>query len=206
MIWSLTYDRKPKYTFGGIKTVIETIIKNCVEVKENGSIIFRNEEIMKRKLLGNEELIKYGYILDGREREERFQRFSEWYKSIIEEKSGSIVIEEKYNTRRLFVEIIHLEEEIVKPEHRKKIEDFQKSFKYNKMIRIRYERPWVNRGLTNKIRDELMRTHGFTEIIEEIIIDNPEKEYNKESDDNDVSLYEELIGILTYKKKNKNSQ
>jgi hypothetical protein len=142
MIWSLTYDRKPKYTFGGIKTVIETIIKNCVEVKEDESIIFRDEEIMKRRLLGNNELIRYGYILDERERGERFQRFLEWYKNIIEENSGSIIIEEKYNTRRLFVELICLEEEIVKPGYKKKIEDFQKSFKYSELIRIRYERPW----------------------------------------------------------------
>jgi hypothetical protein len=125
MIWSLTYDRKPKYTFEEIKTVIETIIKNCVEIKENGSITFRDEEIMKRRLLGNNELIRYGYILDERERGERFQRFLRWYKNIIEENSGSIVIEEKYNTRRLFIELIRLEEEIVKSGHRKKLRIFR---------------------------------------------------------------------------------
>jgi hypothetical protein len=40
-----------------------------------------------------------------------------------------------------------------------------------------------------------MRTRGFTEIIEETIIDNSKEENDQESDNNDTSLYEELLSM-----------
>jgi hypothetical protein len=75
MVWSLTYHQRPKFTFRGIITVIDTIMKKCVVVRDDKSIIFRDREIVKTGLLGNSELVRYGYILDEKEKEERLQRF-----------------------------------------------------------------------------------------------------------------------------------
>jgi hypothetical protein len=49
--------------------------------------------------------------------------------------------------------------------------------------------------LTDKIRDKFKRTHGFTEIIEEVVISDLEEENNEESDNSEVSLYKELRGM-----------
>jgi hypothetical protein len=101
----------------------------------------------------------------------------------------------KYNTKELFVELIHLGEEIDKPRHRWMIQKFQKSIEYNMSIRSRFGKPWISRKLTDKIRDKFKRTHGFTEIIEEVVINDPEEENNEESDGSEVSLNKELRSI-----------
>jgi hypothetical protein len=74
-MWSLTYNQKPKFIFEGIITVIDTVMKKCVIVKDDKSIAFRDKEIVKTGLLKNSELVRYGYVLDEKEKEERFQRF-----------------------------------------------------------------------------------------------------------------------------------
>jgi hypothetical protein len=91
MVWSLTYHQRPKFTFGGIITVIDTVIKKCVVVRDDKSIVFRDREIIKTRLLENSELVRYGYILDEKEKEERFQKFWEWYSEITKENNRDIV-------------------------------------------------------------------------------------------------------------------
>jgi hypothetical protein len=118
MVWLLTYNQKPKFTFGGIITVIDTVMKKCVVIKDDKSIVFRDREIVRTGLLGNSELVNYGYILDEKEKEERFQRFWEWYREITRENDRSIVNQIKSNTKELFVELIHLGEEIDELKHR----------------------------------------------------------------------------------------
>jgi hypothetical protein len=75
MVWSLTYNQKPKFTFRGIITVIDTVMKKCVVVKGDKSIVFRDREIVKTRLLENSELVKYGYILDEKEKKKDFRDF-----------------------------------------------------------------------------------------------------------------------------------
>jgi hypothetical protein len=53
----------------------------------------------------------------------------------------------------------------------------------------------ISKELTDKIRDKFKKTHGFTEIIEEVVISDPEEENNEESDGSKVSLNKELHGI-----------
>jgi hypothetical protein len=50
-------------------------MKKCVVVRDNKSIVFRDREIVKTGLLGNSKLVRYGYILDEKKKEKRFQRF-----------------------------------------------------------------------------------------------------------------------------------
>jgi hypothetical protein len=99
------------------------------------------------------------------------------------------------NTGELFTELIHLEEEIDKPENRWNIRRFQRSIVYNTKIESRFGKLWTSGELTDKIRDEFKRTCGFTEIIEEVIISDPEEENNEESDSSEVSLSKELRGM-----------
>jgi hypothetical protein len=192
---SLTYNGRPKFTFKGIIQVIDTVMKKCVVVKENGSIIFRDREIVKTGLLGNSELVKYGYILDEKEKEERLQRFWDWYWNTTREDNESILKQIGTNTGEIFIELIHLEEEIDKPENRWNIRRFQRSIVYNTKIESRFGKPWVSGELTDKIRDEFKKTCGFTEIIEEVVISDPEEENNEESDSSEVSLNKELRGM-----------
>jgi hypothetical protein len=194
IVWSLTYNGRPKFTLKGIMQVMDTVMKKCVRLKEDGSIIFRDREIIKTKLLGNSELVRYGYILDEKEKEERFQRFWEWYRNITKEDNGSILKQVRSNTIDIFIELIHAEEEIDKPENRWNIRRFQKSIVYDTRVESRFGKPWVSGELTDKIKDEFKRTCGFTEIIEETIISDLEEENDREIDNNETDLYEELIG------------
>jgi hypothetical protein len=100
------------------------------------------------------------------------------------------------NTIDIFTELIHAEEEIDKPENRWNIRRFQRSIVYNTRIESRFGKPWVSEKLTDKIRDEFKRTCGFTEIIEETIINDLEEENNEEIDNNETSLYEELLNMF----------
>jgi hypothetical protein len=169
-------------------TVINTVMKKCIIVGDNKSIVFRDKEIVKIGLLGNSKLIRYGYILDKKKKEERFQRFWKWYREITKENNRSILNQIKFNTKELFVKLIHLEEEIDEPRHRWTIQKFQKSIEYNMIIKSRFGKPWISRELTDKIRDEFKRTYGFTEIIEKAVISDPEKENSEESENSKVSL------------------
>jgi hypothetical protein len=144
MVWSLTYNRKLKFTFKGIMQVLDTVMKKCVVVKEDGSIIFRDREIVKTRLLGNSKLVRFGYILDEKEKEERFQRFWEWYRNITRKDDGSVLKQIGSNTGDIFIELIHLEEEIDKPENRWNIRRFQRSIVYNTKIESRFGKPWVS--------------------------------------------------------------
>jgi hypothetical protein len=77
MVWSLTYDERPDFTFGGIMTVIETVIKECMIIKEDGNIIIKDEEVVKSGLLIGRELVRFSKAMwyGKNEKEERFQRF-----------------------------------------------------------------------------------------------------------------------------------
>jgi hypothetical protein len=55
--------------------VIDTVMRKCIALKLDGSIFFRDKEIIKTKLLGNSELVRYGYILDEKEKKEDFKDF-----------------------------------------------------------------------------------------------------------------------------------
>jgi hypothetical protein len=175
MVWPLTYNGRPKFTFKGMMQVIDTVMTKCIRLKLDGSLFFRDREIIKTKLLGNSELIRYGYILDEKEKEERLQRFWGWYWNTTREDNESVLKQIGKNTGEIFIELIHLEEEIDKPENRWNIRRFQKSIVYNTKIESRFGKPWVSGELTDKIRDEFKRTYGFTEIIEEVVISDPEK-------------------------------
>jgi hypothetical protein len=118
IVWSLTYNGRPRFTLKGMMQVIDTVITKCISLKFDGSLFFRDKEIIKTKLLGNSELVRYGYILDEKEKEERFQRFLEWYGNITKEDNRSILKQVRSNAMDIFVELIHAEEEIDKPENR----------------------------------------------------------------------------------------
>jgi hypothetical protein len=195
IVWLLTYNQRSKFTFGGIIIVIDIVMKKCVVVRDDKSIIFRDKEIVKTELLENSKLVRYGYILDEKEKEERLQRFWEWYREITRENNRNIVNWIKPNTKELFVKLIHLGEKIDEPKHRWTIQKFQKSIEYNTSIKSRFSKPWISRELTNKIRDKVKKTHGFTEIFEEVVISDSEEENNEESDGSEVSLNKELHGM-----------
>jgi hypothetical protein len=89
------------------------------------------------------------YILDEKEKEERFQKFWEWYREITRENDRSIVNQIKSNTKELFVKLIHLGEEIDEFKHRWIIQKFQKSIEYNTSIKSRFGKPWISRELIN---------------------------------------------------------
>ncbi|RGB29592.1 hypothetical protein C1646_672320, partial [Rhizophagus diaphanus] len=76
IIESIKYSQQPTMREKGLKIIIVVIVRDCIE----GNL----ENEVCDKLIGNPELIKYGYILEDWDVENRFQKFWEWYDTILE--------------------------------------------------------------------------------------------------------------------------
>ncbi|RGB24382.1 hypothetical protein C1646_773192 [Rhizophagus diaphanus] len=137
-------------------SVIKVICEHYVFNKDDELIL---DDKTEENVLGNKELLEYGYIIEDDELDIRFAKFEEWLDEI-----ESVTIKDKgYGTMRYFKEILHLEENIAKEEIREKIKKFQKSITYQWWDGNKYPRPWISDDLTNKIIEKIVETKGFVE-------------------------------------------
>src|SRR3984885_7455419 len=178
---SLEYDEAPKYTSKGLESIIITIVKQCKGLEDNTIVI--DEKNTEEGLLGNTDLLTYGYIIDQEELEKRFQRFWEWYSTIVPTKRV------KSTTMEIFKGLLYLEERIV--EENKKVIQFMKSIEY-------HERIDMSRILAEVIT-EFVDSEGFTLSEEAIALkrrinesgeENTESPGTSEEDNRDIACLE----------------
>src|ERR1700722_160894 len=153
IIESIQYSRKPKLREIGMRNIILVIIRDCIE----GNL--ENEEF--DRLIGNPELIKYGYIIEDSDIERRFEKFWQWYGTILGEvkplKRGII-------TFKIFKDLLFMEERIA--EQSKRVKELIASIEYmNKEAEITEEK---YEEVVQKVIERFIQTREFTKEPEEV--------------------------------------
>ncbi|PKY62760.1 hypothetical protein RhiirA4_489820 [Rhizophagus irregularis] len=156
IVVSIKYRDEPNYKKIGIISVIKMICEHYIFDKEDNLLV---EEKKIEGILGNEELLKYKYIIEDDELDRRFVVLEEWL-----EKEKIVIIEFiTQHTMRYFKEILHMEKSILNEENRDTVKNFQKNIKYQWWDKNKYPEPWVNDDLTDKIIGKIVETKGFVE-------------------------------------------
>src|SRR3990170_2607289 len=96
ILLSIRHGNKPNYSKNGIISVIKLICEHYIFDEEDNIII--EEEETEERVLGNRELLKYGYIIEDNELCRRFVEFEEW----LEEEGIATIAGIKYNTMTCF--------------------------------------------------------------------------------------------------------
>jgi len=73
---SIRYGRQPTMKEKGLRIIIVVIVRDVIE----GNL----ENEVNDRLIGNPELMEHGYILEDWDVENRFQKFWDWYSTILE--------------------------------------------------------------------------------------------------------------------------
>ncbi|RIA82236.1 hypothetical protein C1645_862983 [Glomus cerebriforme] len=128
---------------------------------ENDNLIIKERET-EENLLGNRELLKYGYIIEDDEVDRRFVKLEEW----LREKEIAIM-DIRHGTMSHFKEMLHMEESIANEENRDTIRKFQKSLTYQ-WWDSRYQQPWKNDDLTNEIIRKIVEKKSFVREYEDV--------------------------------------
>jgi hypothetical protein len=155
----MTFEEKPKFTLEGIVIVIKTIMNECIK-KKDSRITFEDEQVVKNKILGNTILKEYGYEIDNRDLEIRFQEFWKWLNE------RTVPRKTIPNIKKLFRELLYLEAEIASDENRRKVQEFQNSITFEARPGSRYNRPWLNEKLTDDMIKRFIESRGFKDIEE----------------------------------------
>ncbi|PKY62601.1 hypothetical protein RhiirA4_489338, partial [Rhizophagus irregularis] len=182
VIISIRYRNKPDYMKMGIKSIIKVISEHYMFDEEDNLLI---DNKVEENLLGNRELLTYGYIIEDDELDIRFLRFEEW----LEESELTTIKDKKYINMRYFKEILHLEENIIKEENRDKVREFQKKIDYQ--WSNNYVKPWKNDDLTDKIIGKLFETKGFNkeyDNVEELVSSNEEDDVSENISEEDENF------------------
>ncbi|GET63838.1 hypothetical protein GLOIN_2v1848990 [Rhizophagus irregularis DAOM 181602=DAOM 197198] len=116
IVESIRYLKQPILREKGLKIIIIVVARDCIEND-------KEDETMDR-LIGNEELIRYGYILEDWDVNIRFREFYEWHKVAISE-----FIEWKDSVIRKYKDILYEEAELKEDESTEKIEAFKQKIR-----------------------------------------------------------------------------
>ncbi|PKY60614.1 hypothetical protein RhiirA4_519262, partial [Rhizophagus irregularis] len=154
IVVSIRHGNKPDYMQKGIISVIKIICEHYIFDKEDNLLV--EEEETRENLLGNRELLEYGYIIEDDELDRRLIELEEW----LEEEKITTIEYITQNTMRYFKEILHMEESIVNEESKKTVKNFQKNIKYQ-CQHVGYDKPWKNDNLTDKIIERIVEKEGF---------------------------------------------
>ncbi|PKK57044.1 hypothetical protein RhiirC2_798768 [Rhizophagus irregularis] len=154
IVVSIRYRNESDYKKIGIILVIKIICEHYIFDEKDNLLV--EEEKTKENLLGNKELLTYRYIIEDDELDRRFIELEEWLK---EEK---IVIIEfiTQNTMRYFKEILYMKES----------------------IHDKYEEPWRNDDLTDRIIEKIVKENRFIRNysdVEELESSEDEGEFKK---------------------------
>ncbi|PKY35554.1 hypothetical protein RhiirB3_456509, partial [Rhizophagus irregularis] len=172
MVESIRYLKQPVLREKGLKIIIIVIVRDCIEND-------KEDETMDR-LIGNEELIRYGYILEDWDVNIRFGEFYEWYKEAI-----TNFIECKDSTIRRYKNILYEEAELKEDESTEKIEAFKQKIRlmlHTMHIRVR-EHGWgIRKEIVEKVYDKI---RGFEQVnMDETDSDDTPRSYTiTETDD-----------------------
>ncbi|UZO16357.1 uncharacterized protein OCT59_007746 [Rhizophagus irregularis] len=172
MVESIRYLKQPVLREKGLKIIIIVIVRDCIEND-------KEDETMDR-LIGNEELIRYGYILEDWDVNIRFREFYEWYKEAITD-----FVECKDSTTRRYKNILYEEAELKEDESTEKIEEFKRKIRlmlHTMHIKVR-EHGWgISKEIVEKVYDKI---RGFEQLnMDETDSDDTPRSYTiTETDD-----------------------
>ncbi|GET65659.1 hypothetical protein GLOIN_2v1815633 [Rhizophagus irregularis DAOM 181602=DAOM 197198] len=116
IVESIRYLKQPILREKGLKIIIIVVARDCIENDKEDETIDR--------LIGNEELIRYGYILEDWDVNIRFREFYEWHKVAILE-----FIKWKDSVIRKYKDILYEEAELKEDESTEKIEAFKQKIR-----------------------------------------------------------------------------
>ncbi|GBC23202.2 hypothetical protein GLOIN_2v1848990 [Rhizophagus irregularis DAOM 181602=DAOM 197198] len=145
IVESIRYLKQPVLREKGLKIIIIVIVRDCIEND-------KEDETMDR-LIGNEELIRYGYILEDWDVNIRFGEFYEWYKEAITD-----FIECKDSTIRRYKNILYEEAELKEDESTEKIEAFKQKIKlmlHTMHIKVRKHGWGISKEIVEKVYDKI---------------------------------------------------
>ncbi|CAB4443568.1 unnamed protein product [Rhizophagus irregularis] len=175
IVVSIRYKNEPDYKKIGIMSVIRIICEHYILDEEDNLLV--KEKETEENLLGNKELLTYGYIIEDDELDRRFIELEEW----LEEEKIVAIKEVNYSTIRYFKEILHMEESIVNEENRGTVKRFQKSITY-RWWHSSYQKPWQNDDITDKIIKKIVEENGFVRNhsdVEELESSEDEDQFGK---------------------------
>src|SRR5688572_2130581 len=187
MVESIRYLKRPVLKEKGLKIIIIVIVRDCIEGDKESEV---NE-----RLIGNEELIRYGYILEDWDVNIRFGKFYKWYKEIIPQ-----VINYKDGTVRRYKNILYEKEELKEDESIKKIEEFKQKIKLM-LHTIDHEHGWiVKKEVIEKVYDKI---RGLEQLnIDETDSDDTPRSYTitetgDENEEEEAEIDEEAKELNT---------
>ncbi|GBB87853.1 hypothetical protein RclHR1_14350002 [Rhizophagus clarus] len=181
---SIRYNEQPSFKEKGLRQVLVVIARNYIENNKENEVC--------DGLIGNPELVKYGYILEEWDVEIRFEKFWIWYK--IEHKGGPVNIK-SYEALKTFKEILYLIDEVNET-------DKELPYKAKRLItelvneHIEYIGSRFSQDIILKIWNRVKETKQFS-IEEENIEEDSESsiESYKLTEDAEKEMQEELIGM-----------
>ncbi|GES79039.1 hypothetical protein GLOIN_2v1848990 [Rhizophagus clarus] len=184
IIESIRYNEQPSFKEKGLRQVLVVIARDCIENNKENEVC--------DGLIGNPELVKYGYILEEWDIEIRFEKFWMWYR--IEHKGGPVNIK-SYEALKTFKEILYLIDE-------EKETDEELPYKAKRLItelvneHIEYIGSRFNQDIILKIWNRVKETKQFS-IKEKNIEEDSESsiESYKLTEDAKKEMKEELIGM-----------
>ncbi|GET50711.1 hypothetical protein GLOIN_2v1815633 [Rhizophagus irregularis DAOM 181602=DAOM 197198] len=170
IVESIRYLKQPILREKGLKIIIIVVARDCIEND-------KEDETMDR-LIGNEELIRYGYILEDWDVNIRFREFYEWHKVAISE-----FIEWKDSVIRKYKDILYEEAELKEDESTEKIEAFKQ--KIRSMLNTMYVKGrggGISKVVIERVYDKI---RGFEQLnIDETDSDDTPRSYTiTETDD-----------------------
>ncbi|POG58107.1 hypothetical protein GLOIN_2v1886091 [Rhizophagus irregularis DAOM 181602=DAOM 197198] len=103
IIESIRYRQQPKMKEKGLRIIMVVIVRDCIE----GNL---ENEVFDR-LIGCPEIMEHGYILEDWDVENRFQKFWEWYNTILENDTKAKYVAPGAITQ--FRKLLYVEERII---------------------------------------------------------------------------------------------
>ncbi|GBC27053.1 hypothetical protein GLOIN_2v1765994 [Rhizophagus irregularis DAOM 181602=DAOM 197198] len=177
IIESIRYRQQPKMKEKGLRIIIVVIVRDCIE----GNL---ENEVFDR-LIGCPEIMEHGYILEDWDVENRFQKFWEWYGSILE--FGVEVIHATPETIVIFRKLLYMEETIT--ENIGKVIDLTNTIVYRNSLGKEEPKQQDWERLIQKVLQRFIDTKQFTREPEDPESDSPE---SYELEDSDGSIHYEI--------------
>ncbi|POG79184.1 hypothetical protein GLOIN_2v1765994, partial [Rhizophagus irregularis DAOM 181602=DAOM 197198] len=178
IIESIRYRQQPKMKEKGLRIIIVVIVRDCIE----GDL---ENEVFDR-LIGCPEIMEHGYILEDWDVENRFQKFWDWYNTILENEMKAIHV--KKLAMKLFRDLLYEETEDL----------LRKEEVIELLLQIEYQNrcetdtqeggdAWIR--YVSKVRQRFIDTKQFTREPEDPESDSPE---SYEIEDSEGSIHYEI--------------
>ncbi|GBC21878.2 hypothetical protein GLOIN_2v1836489 [Rhizophagus irregularis DAOM 181602=DAOM 197198] len=178
IIESIRYRQQPKMKEKGLRIIIVVIVRDCIE----GDL---ENEVFDR-LIGCPEIMEHGYILEDWDVENRFQKFWDWYNTILENEMKAIHV--KKLAIKLFRDLLYEEtEDLLRSE--KVVELILQIEHQNRCEAFTQEGKDAWKRLIQKVRQRFIDTKQFTREPEDPESDSPE---SYELEDSDGSIHYEI--------------